>query len=88
MNPIVDQLNRMNMASGGMVPYEQALAMIRGAADPIGMLNQLAMSDQRISKLSDVIQQNGNARNAFFAEAKRRGRDPNKILEQAKSLLK
>ena len=88
MNPIVDQLNRMNMAAGGMVPYQQALTMICGAADPIGMLNQLAMSDQRMGMVSNAIRQNGSARDAFFAEAKKKGADPSVFLEQAKSMLK
>lgn len=81
-NPIISLLQPANPLAG-------IFNMLRSANNPIQLLQSMAMNDSRMQTVLDVINQNGgNAKQAFYAEAKNKGRDPTEILRQAQSMMR
>ena len=82
-NPIV------NMLQPAMNPMAGVFNALRAAQNPIAALQTMAMNDPRMQEAVNIINQNGgNAQQAFYAEAQRKGADPSQILQQARSMMK
>lgn len=82
-NPIV------NMLQPASNPLAGVFNTLKSAQNPIAALQTMAMNSPEMQEVSNLIQQNGgNAQQAFYAEAQRRGVDPAQILQQAKSMMK
>ena len=82
-NPIV------NMLQPASNPLAGVFNALKAAQNPIAALQTMAMNSPEMQEVSNLIQQNGgNAQQAFYAEAQRRGVDPTQILQQAKSMMK
>lgn len=65
------------------------MSLLGAANNPMPMLQMMAMSDPRMKTIVDIIQQNGgNAKDAFYAEAGKRGVNPDEILQQAQSIMR
>lgn len=83
-NPIV------NMLQPAMVnPLAGVFNLLKSASNPIMALQNMALNDPRMQNIYNIIQQNGgNAQQAFYAEAQRRGVDPTQTLQQAQSMMR
>ena len=55
----------------------------------MGEVQKLAQTDERMQEVMKVVDQNGgNAKAAFYNMAQQKGKDPNEILEQLRSMMK
>ena len=84
MNPIINLMNRQNPMIAMLQPMYNAM---RTAQNPLAVLGQMAMSDERIQQALNSIQQNGGVQQAVYAEAQRRNIDPNNALNQARQMM-
>ena len=84
MNPMLSQLNRSRITSQ-IQPIKQAMNMVKTAANPQMMLNQLMGNNPMYSQVQQIIQQNGgDAKTAFYSMCNQMGVDPNEILNSLK----
>ena len=82
-NPIIDMLQP------AINPLAGIFNTLKAASNPIAMLQNMALNIPEIQETLNIIQQNGgNAQQAFYAEAQRRGANPTPILQQAQSMMK
>ena len=85
-NPIMALLGGVGTA---MRTISQLFTMVRMARDPMGEVQKLAQTDERMQEVMKVVDQNGgNAKAAFYNMAQQKGKDPNEILEQLRSMMK
>lgn len=64
---------------------KQAMNMVRSAGNPQAMLQQVIAGNPNYSKLQTILQQNnGDAKQAFYAIANQLGVDPNEIIGMLK----
>lgn len=83
-NPIVNMLQPA-MAN----PLAGIFNALKTANNPISALQNMALNNPQIQSVYNIIQQNGgNAQQAFYAEAQRRGVDPTQTLQQVQSMMK
>lgn len=83
-NPIV---NMLQPATAN--PLAGVFNLLKSASNPIMALQNMALNDPRMQNIYNIIQQNGgNAQQAFYAEAQRRGVDPTQTLQQAQSMMR
>ena len=81
-NPIISLLQPANPLAG-------IFNMFRAASNPMQLLQSMAMNDPRMQTALDMINQNGgNAKQAFYAEARNKGADPSEVLRQAQSMMR
>ena len=84
MNPMLSQLNRSKITSQ-IQPIKQAMNMVKSAANPQMMMNQLMGNNPMYSQVQQIIQQNGgDAKAAFYNLCNQMGVDPNEILNSIK----
>ena len=82
-NPIV------NMLQPVANPLTGIFNVLKAASNPIAALQNMALNNPQIQTALNIIQQNGgNAQQAFYAEAQRRGIDPAQAMQQAQSMMK
>lgn len=82
-NPIV------NMLQPASNPLAGIFNSLKASNNPIAMLQTMAINSPEIQTVLNLIQQNGgNAQQAFYAEANRRGVDPMEKLREAQSMMK
>ena len=64
-----------------MGPIKQMMNMVRSAANPQAMLNQMIMNNPQLKQVMDIVQKHGgDPMTAFRAEAQERGVDPDEIM--------
>ena len=84
LNPVASILNRL-------APQQQMLqelSQIAKAPSPQAMFQQMIQNDPRFKQVIDFINKNGgDAKTLFYKEAQNKGKDPNEIINQAKSML-
>ena len=79
-NPIV------NMLQPAMNPMAGIFNALRAASNPIAYLQNMALNNPQMQEVVNIINQNGgNAQQAFYAEARNRGKDPMQVLQQAQT---
>ena len=75
-NPIINMLSQASNPLGGV------FNVLRTAANPMQQLQTMAMNTPQMQAVFDLINQYGvNAKQAFYAEAQRRGIDPNVAIQ-------
>lgn len=63
-------------------PIKQMLNMVRMSQNPQAMMRQMMASNPKMQQVMQIVQQHGgDPMTAFREEAKRRGVDPEEILE-------
>lgn len=80
MNPIINQMNMNN-------PLAALAVLMRNSPNPEAALRQMALQDERIQTVMNMINQYGGAKQAVYAEAKSRNIDPNSVFYQAQQML-
>ena len=78
-NPII------NMLQPAADPLAGIFNMIRTANDPLQALQRMVMTSPQFQDAVNIINQYGDAKQAFYAEARNRGRDPIEVLRQAQT---
>ena len=82
-NPII------NMLQPAADPLAGIFNTLKSAKNPITMLQTMAQNDPRLQEVVNVLNQyRGDARQAFYAEAKNKGANITNILQQAQSMMK
>lgn len=84
MNPIINHLNQQNPMLTMLRPIYN---MMQNGNNPMVAINQMAMNDERMKQVSDVIAQNGGIQQAVYAEAMKRNVNPNDALNEARNIL-
>ena len=65
------------------------IGMVQSAQNPQMAINQMAMNNPQMQQVMQYINQNGgDAKTAFFALAKQKGRDPTPIIQQVQRMMK
>ena len=84
MPAILQQLGRGQMAqTAGKI--KQMMGMVRAAKDPQQAINMLAMNNQQVKQVMDIVEQyGGDSMKAFQDMAKQCGVDPEEILGMLK----
>lgn len=78
-NPILD------IQGQNQNPMMDVVNQIKCSNNPNAILQKLASTNPNVAKAMNLIQQNGgSAQQAFYAEAKRMGINPNQILSMLK----
>ena len=73
------------LGNGQLNQIKQAMNMIRAAGNPQAMINQMISSNPQMKQAMDLINQHGgDPMKAFYAEAERRGVDPQQIIDMMK----
>lgn len=80
------QANSVNsMGGNGLNNILGLFNMLRGRANPMETLQQMAQTNPQIKEAMDYVQQNGgDMQSAFYKLAEQRGVDPNNILNMIK----
>ena len=77
---ILQQLGRNSMLQAAQ-PIRQMMNMVRAARDPQAMLSQLAMSNQQLRQVLDIVQKHGgDPMTALRREAEAAGISPEEIM--------
>lgn len=63
--------------------------MVKAAQNPQETLNQLSQNNPQMQQVMQYVNQNGgDAKTAFYALAKQKGIDPDKIIQQVQGMFK
>ena len=84
MNPIIDMLNKQNPLATMLQPIYSAM---QTAQDPMSGIYQMAMRDERMQQLADVVKQYGGIQQAVYAESQKRNINPDNALNQARQMM-
>ena len=81
---ILQQLGRGQMVqTAGKI--KQMMSMVQASKDPQAALNMLAMNNQQLKQVMDIVQQHGgDSMKAFHAVASEMGVNPDEILGMLK----
>ena len=77
MNPILQKLRPQNNVMNMM-------NMVRNASNPQAMLMTMAQQNPQLKQAIDIASKYSDPKTAFYEEARKRGIDPNSILNQLK----
>ena len=76
MNPILNQL--FGFGSNNILSMFQ---LVKNAQNPDAMIQSLMQQNPQVKQVMDVVNQyGGNAKQAFYAMAQQKGKDPNTII--------
>lgn len=75
LNPIMQKLQNPNLNS-----IKQMVNMVKAAKNPQAMLNQMIQNNPNYRQITDIINQYGDPKKAFYALAQQNGIDPDEIL--------
>lgn len=70
-----------NPLFGGTSPLKNAMDMMRNAANPQAVLQQVAQKDPQIAQIMQLVQ-GRNPQEVFYAMCQQRGIDPESVLNQ------
>lgn len=77
---ILQQLGKNQMS-----PIKQMMNMVKMSQNPQAMINQMMMNNPQMQQVMQIVQQHGgDPMKAFYAEAEKRGVDPQEIMEMLK----
>lgn len=79
INPILQRIQQSNINN-----IQNVMNMVRSSGNPQAMLMQMAKQNPQVRQAMDIASKYGNPKEAFYAEAQKRGIDPNTILNQLK----
>ena len=87
INPITALLGKAS-ASPAIQGISQMAGMVQASQNPQAALDQLAQNNPQMKQVMQYIQQNGgDAKSAFYALARQKGRDPTQIINQALGMM-
>ena len=79
MNPILQKLQPQNYNN-----LKTMVNMVRNSGNPQATMMNMMRQNPRYNEVMNIVNQYGDPKTAFYAEAKRRGVDPNTILRMLK----
>lgn len=78
-------LQQLMSSSPQMGAIKQMMNMVRGAQNPQAMMNQMLTSNPQMKQVMDIINEaGGDPQKAFYDLAKKRGVNPQDILDMMK----